>query len=88
MKGQTVSVTEFKANCLAMLDNIGKHGGVITITKRGRPLATVRPAEELAWKSPEGMWAKKVTVVIDPLEFDTTDLWEVATRKDGDALEP
>ena len=66
MLHQTINVTEFKAKCLALLAGIGEHGGTITITKRGRPVATVGPpVEEPAWKSPEGIWAGKVTIVDD-----------------------
>jgi antitoxin (DNA-binding transcriptional repressor) of toxin-antitoxin stability system len=37
MKSRVVSATEFKAKCLAMLDEIGNEGGTITVTKRGGP---------------------------------------------------
>jgi prevent-host-death family protein len=80
MKRQTISVTKFKATCLALLDDIASRGGTLTITKRGRPLATVAPAAEVEWRSPEGSWAKKVRLTVDPLDVDTTDLWEVAAK--------
>jgi len=80
MRHQIVSVTDFKAKCLALLDDIGESGGTITITKRGRPLATVGPAHRSAWKSPEGAWAGKVTIDDDLLARDTSDLWEVVRR--------
>jgi len=83
MKHRIVNVTEFKAKCLAMLDDVGARGGSITITKRGRPLATVGPAHQPAWKSPEGAWAGKVTIARDPLETDTSELWEVLRKKPG-----
>jgi len=76
MKNQTVSVTEFKAKCLALLEEVSKRGGRITITKRGRPLATVGPARKPVWKSSEGVLAGKVTFPDDLAEWDTTDLWE------------
>lgn len=71
-------MTEFKAKCLALLEEVGTEGGTITVTKRGRPLATVSPAQTTAWKSPEGMWKGIVTIVRDPLEVDLTELWESA----------
>jgi antitoxin (DNA-binding transcriptional repressor) of toxin-antitoxin stability system len=77
VKHQIVNVTEFKAKCLALLDGIGEHGGTITITKRGRPLASVGPVNRSAWKSPEGTWSGKVTVADDILNADTAGLWEV-----------
>lgn len=77
MKHRLVNVTEFKAKCLALLNDIGEHGGMITVTKRGRPLATVSAAHRSAWKSPEGKWAGKVTITGDLVGRDTSGLWEV-----------
>lgn len=83
MKHRIVSVTEFKAKCLALLDDIGERGGSITITKRGRALATVGPAHMPAWKSPEGAWTGRVTIARDLLETDTSELWEVLRPHPG-----
>ena len=77
-----MNVTEFKAKCLALLDDIGERGGIITITKRGRPLARVGPAHRAAWKSPEGAWIGKVALAGDLLE-DTSELWEVLRTRPG-----
>lgn len=76
MPHRVVNITEFKAKCLALVDEIGRQGGTITITKRGRPLATVGPAQKRSWKSPEGAWTGKVTIAGDLVE-PTTDVWEV-----------
>jgi antitoxin (DNA-binding transcriptional repressor) of toxin-antitoxin stability system len=83
MPQRIVSVTEFKAKCLAMLEDIGEHGGTITMTKRGRPLATVRSACRKPWKSLEGAWAGKFTIPDDVLFADTADLWEVVNPQPG-----
>ncbi len=39
----TVSASEFKATCLALLERVRKSGQTITITKRGKPVAKVVP---------------------------------------------
>jgi len=83
MPHRVVNVTEFKAKCLALLDDIGQHGGSLTITKRGRPLATVRPAHKPAWKSPEGTWVGKVRIPDDLLDADTSELWDVVRPRRG-----
>ncbi|MGA2118278.1 MAG: type II toxin-antitoxin system prevent-host-death family antitoxin [Bryobacteraceae bacterium] len=83
MEHRTVSVTEFKAKCLALLDEIGERGGSITITKRGKPLATVKPAHRAAWKNPAGLWAGKVTIDDDLLMADMSDLWECVNPPRG-----
>ena len=76
MKTHTVSATEFKAKCLAYLDEIEQHGGPITITRRGRPVAVLGRAKRTAWKSPRNSWAGKVEIVGDIVNLDTSGLWE------------
>ena len=76
MKHHTVSATEFKAKCLAYLDEIEQHGGPITITRRGRPVAVLGRAKRTAWKSPRTSWAGKVEIVGDIVNLDTSSLWE------------
>jgi antitoxin (DNA-binding transcriptional repressor) of toxin-antitoxin stability system len=76
-KDRVLNVTEFKVKCLALLDDIAEGGGTITITKRGKPLATVGPARQTAWKSPEGAWIGKLTLDDALLEADTSGLWDV-----------
>ncbi len=83
MRHQTVSVTEFKAKCLALLDSVSKHGGTITVTKRGRPLASVGPAEVKGWTSPEGMWKGIVEFPDDLDSPDTSERWDVVRDPAG-----
>jgi len=40
-----ISATQFKARCLALLDEVAESGAELTITKRGRPVAVVRAAD-------------------------------------------
>jgi antitoxin (DNA-binding transcriptional repressor) of toxin-antitoxin stability system len=83
VKHTVVNVTEFKAKCLALLDDIGPHGGSITITKRGKPLATVKPAHRTAWKNPAGSLAGKLIIDDDLLMADMSDLWECVNPPRG-----
>jgi len=39
-----VTATDFKAKCLAFLDEVARTGELIVITKHGRPVAQVSPA--------------------------------------------
>lgn len=41
-----VTATEFKAKCLALLDEVAEKKESLVVTKRGRPIARVVPAEE------------------------------------------
>jgi prevent-host-death family protein len=39
-----LAAADFKARCLALLDEVHEHGRAITITKRGRVVARLVPA--------------------------------------------
>lgn len=41
---KTMSATEFKAKCLAILDEVAQTGEVVTVLKHGKPVAQVVPA--------------------------------------------
>ncbi len=77
MKTRYLSATDFKAHCLALLDEVGQGGGTITVTKRGRPVATVGPVEHKPRKSLKGAWVGRVRIPDELLDEDTADLWEV-----------
>ena len=40
---RTMTAAEFKAKCLALMDEVNASGDVIVITKRGRPVAKLEP---------------------------------------------
>lgn len=65
VKRRVVSATEFKAKCLALFDEVEESGDTITITKRGRAVATVGPAKKQAVKSSMGILEGKIEVVGD-----------------------
>ena len=81
MKSRIVTATEFKAKCLALLDDIGRNGGTITVTKRGRAMATVGTVRKRLWPSPEGLWAGKVHIPEELLTADRSELWEVVRKR-------
>jgi prevent-host-death family protein len=74
MKERVLSATEFKTKCLAYLDEVERVGEQITITKRGRPVAVLRPVKRRIWKSPANSWAGRGKIVGDiintPWEWD------------------
>jgi prevent-host-death family protein len=78
MKNRVIGATEFKAKCLALLDEVQEQGGTITVTKRGRPVATVSAAKKTVWRSPKGILAGKLEITGDIV--DTSDLWDVLRR--------
>jgi prevent-host-death family protein len=80
MKNRVMSATEFKAKCLAVLDQVEKNGETVTVTKRGRPIATVKRAPKAPWKSIEGSWRGMVEIIGDIMS-PMTDLWESMGKK-------
>jgi prevent-host-death family protein len=76
MKTKVVSATEFKAKCLAILDEVDDKGGTVTITKRGRPVAVLGPAKKQLWQFPFGAWVGKVRLPKDWEKIDFTDRFE------------
>jgi prevent-host-death family protein len=43
---RTITASRFKAECLALLDEVADDGDSLIITKRGRPVAMVAPVQE------------------------------------------
>ena len=87
MKHQTGSATEFKAKCLALLNEIAEEGGTGTVTKRGRPMAMVGPVKRKPFKSSEGILAGKVKIIGDIVNADFSDLCEVSYQS-GSGSQP
>lgn len=67
-----ISVTEFKAKCLALIEQVNRSGEILTITKRGKQVAELRPLREhksTPWSRLEG----SVSEYIDPFEPSVSD---------------
>ncbi len=41
----TISATQFKARCLALLDEVAESGQPLVVTKHGKPVARVEPLQ-------------------------------------------
>jgi prevent-host-death family protein len=53
-RARTIAAAEFKAKCLALLDEVASTGVPLVVTKRGRPVATVQPVPPDRAKSLRG----------------------------------
>jgi prevent-host-death family protein len=51
---RTVPAGEFKAKCLALLDEVAASGRELVVTKRGRPVARVTPIRDERRRSLRG----------------------------------
>jgi prevent-host-death family protein len=76
---QTVSISEFKAKCLALVDMVKKTGQPLLITKRGEPIAQVVPPPEGEKSTPWlGCMRGTGTIVGDVISPATDEEeWEV-----------
>lgn len=43
MRVRTIKASEFKAKCLALMDEVERTGEPVLVTKNGRPVAELRP---------------------------------------------
>jgi antitoxin (DNA-binding transcriptional repressor) of toxin-antitoxin stability system len=68
VKEITLPVTEFKAKCLRLLEDVDNKGDRIVITKRGRPIARV---ERVNVPKPRlrGIWKNKAKIKGDIVHF-------------------
>lgn len=74
---QTIKASEFKAKCLALMDEVARTGETIRVTKNGKPVAELRPVKPTKPASPFGMWkgrARELGDIISPV-VDPDD-WE------------
>jgi prevent-host-death family protein len=60
IKGRAIPAGQFKARCLSLLDEVSRTHQVITITKRGKPVARLVPLEEEKPRSLFGFFAGHV----------------------------
>jgi prevent-host-death family protein len=71
-----IAAAEFKAKCLALIDRVRERGEPITITKRGRVVARLVPADDEndhPWRRVRGKvrWiGDPFTPVVDESEID------------------
>jgi prevent-host-death family protein len=69
---RTIKASEFKAKCLALLDEVVRTGDRLVITKKGRAVAELVPPKS-AKRSPLGIWKGRVTIkgdIISPLDVE------------------
>lgn len=54
---QTIQASEFKARCLALMDDVARTGETLVVTKNGLPVAELRPYSGGRVDSPFGLHA-------------------------------
>lgn len=62
---RTMTATEFKAKCLAVLDEVRSSGETVTILKRGKPVAQLVPPAPVSTGYPQEALRGTVTFHAD-----------------------
>lgn len=62
---QVVKASEFKAKCLALMDQVAATGEAVLITKNGKPVAELCAVAGARPKSPFGLHKGTISVVGD-----------------------
>ena len=68
----TIKASEFKAKCLALMDEAARTGKAVLVTKHGKPVAGLRPHRPRP-KSALGVWKDRLIVkgdIISPLDVE------------------
>ena len=73
---RTIPAGEFKAKCLKLMDEVNETGMPIIITKRGRPVSRLVPADQQnagirgLFPELEGLWDDPSETVVDLADID------------------
>jgi prevent-host-death family protein len=74
MRQRKVGVSDFKAKCLGILDELDSKGEVLIITKHGRPIAKVTPISN-SRKSTRDRWKGIAKIKGDIVHLNEAELW-------------
>jgi prevent-host-death family protein len=73
---KTIPAAQFKARCLALMDEVHETGQSLVITKHGKPVAKLVPAE----RAPKSIWGDLAGVVqiLGDIESPVPDKWDAS----------
>ncbi len=74
-----IGAGEFKAKCLKLMDRVNKSHEEIVITKHGKPVARLVPAEPIETKPAFGFLKESITIygdITEPVDEDWDALKE------------
>ena len=72
----TIQASEFKAKCLALMDQVARTGQTIVVTKNGKPVAELRPHRPPRAKSLIGLHKGLIGIRGDIVSPIGASLWE------------
>jgi len=68
-----MKASDFKAKCLAVMDEVAKTGEAVIVTKNGKPVAELVPHQPKGKRSPFGIWKGQVEIkgdIISPIDVE------------------
>ena len=71
---RTIKASEFKAKCLALLDEVQQTGDRLVTTKNGKPVADIVPRKPAAKRKLFGMLKGRMEIVgdiISPIDLES-----------------
>ena len=77
---RTIMASRFKAECLAILDQVEQMGISVTVTKHGRPVARVVPLDSDASVRPT-MGSVRLIAEDDAAYYSTGESWDADTGR-------
>ena len=75
---ETMTITDFKAHALRVLDQISKTGKPVIVTRRGKPIAQIFPYVHHDTKSQPGRLAYTLKFEEDLISPLGEEMWEAA----------
>lgn len=77
-RSRTIAAGEFKAKCLALMDEVARTGVEIIITKRGKPVARLEAVERGDDEEARRAWLRDSILWLGDVESPAADLdeWE------------
>ena len=72
----TIQASEFKANCLGLMDQVARTGETFLITKNGKPVAELRPHRPPRAKSIIGIHKGQIEILGDIISPVGPSLWK------------
>jgi antitoxin (DNA-binding transcriptional repressor) of toxin-antitoxin stability system len=74
---ESMTISEFKSKCIAVLKEAQRSGKGLIVTWRGQPLARVEPITRQPEKRKLGIFRGRMTIVGDIVHADTSADWEM-----------
>ena len=74
----TIQASEFKAKCLALMDEVARTGQAIVVTKNGRPVAELHPHRPPRARSLIGLQKGRIAIKGDIVSPVGARLWDAS----------